>query len=79
MTLFTGIMVYVIVWWMVLFTVLPFGNRAPDTVEPGHVESAPERPRMWIKAAVTTVIATAIWCGIYWVMENDLISFRDGN
>ena len=71
-------MVYVIVWWMVLFTVLPFGNRAPDTAEPGHVESAPERPRMWIKAGVTTLIATAVWGGIYWIMENDLISFRDG-
>ncbi len=79
MTLFTGFVVYVIVWWMILVTLLPFGKRAPDTVEPGHVGSAPERPRMWIKAAVTTVIATAVWCGIYLVMENDLISFRDGN
>ena len=77
MTMFTGFMVYIIVWWMVLFTVLPFGNRAPDTVEPGHAESAPERPRMWIKAGVTTIIATAIWGGIYWVMGTDLISFRD--
>ncbi len=79
MSMYTGLMVYVIVWWMVLFTVLPFGNRAPDIVERGNVESAPERPRMWIKAAVTTVIATAVWGGIYWVMEAELISFRDGN
>ena len=78
MTLFTGFMVYVIVWWLVLFTVLPFGNRSPDQVEPGHAESAPEKPRMWVKVGVATVLATAIWAGIYWIIENDLISFREG-
>jgi predicted secreted protein len=72
----TGIMVYVIVWWLVLFTVLPFGNRAPDEVQPGTVESAPERPRLWIKALVTTVIASLIWGVIYWIIESDLITFR---
>lgn len=77
MSLFTGIMVYVIVWWLVLFTVLPFGNRAPEAAEPGHAESAPERPRMWIKAGVTTAMASLIWGMIYWVIEADLISFRD--
>ena len=77
MSLFTGVMVYVIVWWMVLLTTLPFGIRAPDTAEPGHAESAPERPRMWLKAAVTTALATLIWGVIYWVIEADLVSFRD--
>ena len=77
MTLFTGFMVYVIVWWLVLFTVLPFGNRAPDVAEPGHVESAPERPRLAIKALITTAIATSIWGVIYWIIESDLITFRD--
>ena len=76
MNLFTGFMVYVIVWWMVLFTVLPFGNRAADEVQPGNVESAPERPRLWLKAGVTTVIATLIWAVIYWIIEADLITFR---
>lgn len=76
MTLFTGFMVYVIVWWLVLLTVLPFGNRAPERAEAGHVESAPERPRLWIKAAVTTVLASLIWGGIYWLIEADLITFR---
>ena len=75
-SLFTGFMVYVIVWWMVLFTVLPFGNRAAEKVQTGNVESAPERPRLWLKAGVTTVIATLIWALIYWIIEADLITFR---
>ena len=39
MTSFTGVMVYVIIWFVVLFTVLPFGVRRPE-----HVEEGP-RPR----------------------------------
>lgn len=73
---FTGFMVYVIVWWLVLFTVLPFGNQAAENVQPGTVESAPERPRLWLKALITTVIATLIWAVIYWIIDAHLITFR---
>ncbi|MGE0652886.1 MAG: DUF1467 family protein [Alphaproteobacteria bacterium] len=76
MNWFTGIMVYIIAWWMVLFTVLPWGNRPPDTTEPGHADSAPERPRLWLKALVTTIIATVIWAAIYWIIEAEIITFR---
>ncbi len=72
----TGILVYVVIWWLVIFTVLPWGVRPPETVEPGHAESAPERPRMWLKVGVTTVIAAIVWAGIYWAVDSDLFSFR---
>lgn len=78
MNWFTGLMVYIIVWWMVLFTVLPWGNRPPETVEQGHADSAPEKPRLWLKALVTTAVATLIWGALYWVIKSDIISFRDG-
>lgn len=76
MNWFTGVMVYVIVWWIVVFAVLPWGVRVPDEPEPGHATSAPEKPMLWRKAAVTTVIATIIWIAIYYLVESDLISFR---
>ena len=43
MGLISGTLVYVIIWWLVLFMVLPWGNRPPDVVEDGHASSAPER------------------------------------
>jgi predicted secreted protein len=73
---FTGILVYVIVWWMVFFTVLPWGNRPPETVETGHADSAPDKPRLWLKALVTTGIAAVVFAVIYWVMESGMITFR---
>ena len=76
MTWFTGILVYLIVWWVVLFAVLPWGVRVPDKQEEGHASSAPSNPRLWLKAGVTTLIATAIWLGIYFLIRSDWISFR---
>ena len=76
MSWFGGIVVYVICWWMVLFAVLPWGNRPPETPEPGHATSAPEKPRLALKFAVTTGIATLVFLMIWWLFESDLISLR---
>jgi predicted secreted protein len=76
MTWFSGVMTYVIIWWMVLFAVLPWGNRPPETPEPGHATSAPEKPRLALKFGVTTLVATVIFLGVWWLIESDLISLR---
>jgi predicted secreted protein len=73
---FTGIVVYIIVWWLVLFTILPWGNRPPDRPGRGHADGAPERPRLVLKTLVTTAIAAAVWGVIYWAMAAGLVSFR---
>ena len=76
MTWFTGIMVYVIIWWIVLFMVLPWGLRVPEEPEIGHASSAPEKPMLWRKALITSAIAGLLWLGAYALIESDLISFR---
>lgn len=76
MTWFTGIMVYVVIWFVTLFAVLPWGVKRPENVEPGHAEGAPDRPRLWLKAGITSVVALAIWGIVYYVIDNDLIPVR---
>jgi predicted secreted protein len=76
-TLVTGIAVYIVVWWIVLFAVLPWGVRQSDAPQPGHADGAPENPRLWLKAGVTTLIAAVIWAAIYFVVQSDWISFRE--
>ena len=78
MTWFEGLVTFVIIWWMVLFTVLPWGVRIPDTPEKGHATSAPIRPRLWLKLSVTTGIAVLLWGVAYWLAASNLISFRNG-
>jgi predicted secreted protein len=74
MTLVTGIAVYIVMWWVVLFTVLPWGAHPPDHVEPGHSTGAPEKPRILLKFAVTTVISAVLFVALYWFIQSGLVS-----
>ena len=76
MQIFTGIMLFAIIWWMVFFTVLPWGNRAVENPEPGHATSAPAKPRLWLKMGVTTGIAAVLFVVARLVIESGVIDLR---
>lgn len=76
MNWFEGIVVYAVIWWLVIFAVLPWGVRIPDKVEPGFATSAPEHPRLWMKAGVTTVVSAVLWIIADLIISSNLISFR---
>ncbi len=58
MNWFTGLVVYVLIWWTVLFAVLPIGTRpVEDADEQSGWRGAPERPRILMKVIVTTLVA----------------------
>ena len=76
MTLFTGIMVFVVIWWTVIFAVLPWGNRPPEKIEPGHATSAPVKPRLLLKFSITTAIAAVIWVLLDQAIRHQLVSFK---
>ncbi len=76
MTWLTGAMVYVVIWWMVLLMVLPWGVKVPEIPEPGHATSAPQNPMMWRKALITTLIAAVLWGIAYWLIESEWLTLR---
>ena len=63
MTWFTGMVLYVLIWWMVLFAVLPLGDalRSPSPMPATGWRGAPARPRMGRKVLATTLVAAVIW------------------
>lgn len=73
---FAASIVFAIVWWLVLFMVLPFGAQPPDEVEPGMATSAPARPRIALKFLITTLIALVITALILWLIDSGLIQLR---
>lgn len=75
MTIFTGIIVYLLIWWTALFTVLPWGLQHEKT-DPGHAGGAPVRPRLKLKILVTTGISAIIWGVIFILIESGIIDFR---
>ena len=73
----TGVAIYFVVWWTVLFAVLPWGAHTLDDTDAGRSAGAPSKPRIGLKFLVTTVIAAIIWVLIYLTITSGLISFRN--
>ena len=65
------IAIYFVVWWIVLFAVLPWGMRSQDDegdVVLGTVSSAPANPRLVRKAIITSIVAAIVTAGIWYLV-----------
>ncbi|HEV7370876.1 DUF1467 family protein [Arenibaculum sp.] len=77
MTLATGIAVYFVIWWTVLFAVLPWGSRPSERPAPGTADSAPENPRLLMKFLATTLVSGVIFLGFWAFMSLGGHTFRE--
>jgi len=76
MNIFSGIVVYVLTWWIVFFCMLPLNLEIVIKTPRGHMPGAPVDPHLKGKAMLTTLISLVIWGLIYLVIRSDLLSFR---
>ena len=70
MSITTAIAIYFLIWWVVLFAVLPWGIRSQQEsgeFAPGTDPGAPAIPRLAGKLLWTTAVATVIFIGCYFV------------
>ena len=75
MNWFTGPAAFIVIWWIVIFAVLPIGVK-PAEDEMGTRAGAPANPNLGKKALITTAIAAALWGGLYLITISDIWSFR---
>lgn len=71
----TMIAIYFVIWWIVLFAVLPLRVRTQGEageVVPGTPASAPERPELLLKAGLTTLLAAVVFAGLLALMHSGL-------
>ena len=61
----TQIFMFMVIWWLTLFVVLPWGVRRTENPDSGHDPGAPANPMLRRKALVTTTIALLIWGAIF--------------
>lgn len=71
----TGLATYVVIWWIALFAVLPWGIKTdPETGQIG----APLAPQLMRKFVATSLLSAVIWLIIYLVVtQPHLFSFRE--
>ena len=75
----TVVAIYFIIWWVVLFAVLPWGvhsQQESGEVAPGTDPGAPAAHRIGMKLIYTTVAASVIFGILYAVYVLDLIPYE---
>ena len=80
MSLATAFAIYFIIWWVVLFAVLPWGVRSQHedgTIIPGSDPGAPAIPRLMRKLVWTTIVAAIVFALWYVVYTYRLITLDD--
>jgi predicted secreted protein len=79
-SLFLGIAIYLILWWLAFFTMLPMGaqslHEADEQSVPGVERGAPKSHHLGRKALIATGIAAVVWLFVAWGVSVDLMGMR---
>ena len=79
MNWFLAIVLYVLIWWTVLFAVLPWGTRpVADADSVTGWRGVPAQAHMARKLLATTLISAVIWGLCMLVITSPWFSFRSG-
>ncbi len=71
----TWVAIYFVVWWTVLFVVLPLRVRSQaevGEVVPGSEAAAPARPDLLRKVALTTILAAMVTAALWGILGSGL-------
>ena len=76
-----SIIVFVLIWWIIFFSVLPVGIQSNkekfkekiEGVDPG----APINPKIGKKFLITTLITSIIFIVIYYLVKFNLLNLRE--
>tara|TARA_B100001248_G_C27300060_1_gene416683 strand:+ start:272 stop:526 length:255 start_codon:yes stop_codon:yes gene_type:complete len=75
-----SIIVYVLIWWIIFFSVLPIGIQSNKEAFKEQIEGidpgAPKNPKIVKKFLITTIITTMIFLVIYYLVQIDLLNLR---
>jgi predicted secreted protein len=73
----TAVAIFFLIWWVVLFAVLPWGIRSQQEggeIAPGTDPGAPAIPRLFRKLVWTTGVSAVIFAGCYVVYVYRLVT-----
>ena len=77
---YTILAIYFIFWWLVFFTVLPFGIRSQEEhgeIPRGTDPGAPKVHGLKAKLWWTTAVSTIVFAIFYWAFVTKVVAFED--
>ncbi len=72
---FNGVLIFILIWWVTLFAVLPIGVRGQaedNNVVPGSEPGAPVQANMLKKIIITTIASIILFGIAYLMITNDI-------
>jgi predicted secreted protein len=76
-----SLIVYIIIWWIVFFSILPVGiiseNKEFRSSLRGSDSGAPKNPEIIKKFIITTVLTTIFFICIYYMVSNNHLNLRE--
>ena len=76
-----SIIVYVMIWWIIFFSVLPIGIQSKKEVFKekigGMDPGAPKNPKIALKFLITTLITSIIFVVIYYLVDIEFLNLRE--
>ena len=75
----TGLaIIYIIIWWIVFFAILPIDVERDKLIKiDGEDPGSPENPKMFKKFIYCTVITTILFIVIYLLMKFEYLNLRN--
>ena len=76
-----SVIIYVIIWWIVFFSILPVGIQSnkenfKESLE-GSDPGAPKNPNIAKKFLVTTIITSILFIVIYYLSNKGFLNLRE--
>jgi predicted secreted protein len=75
----TGIAIFFLIWWIVLFAVLPWGVRSQqedEEITPGTDPGAPAIPNLRRKLVWTTLVSVVVFAACYVIYVERLVTLE---
>ena len=78
MSITGSIVIFVIIWWIVFFSLLPIDvNRIKKKTIEGEDPGSPENPKILKKFIYTTVISSVFFLIIYYLVQYNFLNLRN--
>jgi len=76
-----SIIVYVLIWWIIFFSVLPIGIQSNKEKFKQKIEGmdpgAPNNPKIGKKFLITTILTSIIFLLIYYLVKFNFLNLRE--
>lgn len=77
MSILTAMFIYLLVWWVVIFTILPLGVERHEDTGKGYDAGAPKFANLKKKLQLTTLISAVIVAAMWVLVELGVIRWTE--